>query len=128
VVEVDEEDIYIPYVCALATVSVEGSLEYLETYNTAVNSEIFCDYIRHLHVVMKHKPFALFMDNLKVHSSPSVKAVMCELNITAIMNVYYSPEYNPIEGCFSIVKNHYKRERLNAMRNKKPFVVQRVIH
>ena len=52
---------------------------------------------------------------------------MDELRITAILNVSYSPQYNPIEQCFGIVKNHYKRERLNFLRNDKPILYQQLI-
>ena len=39
------------------------------------------------------------------------------LNIMPIYNVGYSPEFNPIEACFSQVKRVYNRERLNALAN-----------
>ena len=61
------------------------------------------------------------MDNASFHKNRVVSAATTELKITVIWNVPYSPEYNPIEGCFSIVKNHFKGERLNAMRNERFF-------
>jgi transposase len=69
---------------------------------------------------MKEAPFVIFMDNLYVHKSSETRAAMAELNIKCIFNVPYSPQFNPIERGFSVVKNHYKRARLNAMRNGKP--------
>jgi transposase len=48
---------------------------------------------------------------------------MEEINITRILSVPASPEYNPIEGCFSIVKNYFKRQRLNCLVNNKAFEV-----
>ena len=59
------------------------------------------------------------MDNASFHRSNVVLQRLSELQITRIMNVPYSPEYNPIEGCFSIVKSFFKRQRLNAMLNNK---------
>lgn len=76
---------------------------------------------------MGGKPFVLFMDRLAVHLCVSVKEKMKELHITGILNVSYMPKYNPIEGCFSIVKNHFKRERLNCLRNDKPMIYQKMI-
>ena len=67
------------------------------------------------------------MDRLAVHLCATVKEKMMTLQITAILNVSYMPQYNPIEGCFSVVKNHYKRERLNCMRNDKPMIYQKMI-
>ena len=34
-----------------------------------------------------------------------------------IFNVSYSPEFNPIESCFSQVKRYYCAERLNVLAN-----------
>ena len=34
-----------------------------------------------------------------------------------IFNVSYSPEFNPIESCFSQVKRHFCAERLNILAN-----------
>ena len=44
-----------------------------------------------------------------------------------IENVSYSPEFNPIEACFSQVKRQYCRERLNCLVNNKDFDSNRQI-
>jgi len=44
-----------------------------------------------------------------------------------IENVSYSPEFNPIEACFSQVKRLYCRERLNCLVNNKDFDVDKQI-
>ena len=44
-----------------------------------------------------------------------------------IYNVPYAPQYNPIEGCFSVVKNHFKRARLNALARSLPFGSPRAV-
>ena len=38
-----------------------------------------------------------------------------------IINVGYSPQFNPIEGVFSGVKRFYVRERLGALANNRHF-------
>lgn len=93
-----------------------------------MNTQFFVEYLRHLSLLMKGDPFVIFMDNLSVHKSGETRAAMAELNINYIFNVPYSPQFNPIERSFSVVKNHYKRARLNAMRNGNTFIVQRAIH
>ena len=123
-----QDNVYIGYTCALASISEEGGLEYVCTYNSAVTTQIFIEYLRNLSLLMKGAPFVIFMDNLSVHKSSETRAAMAELNIRCIFNVPYSPQFNPIERDFSIFKNHYKRARLNAMRNGKTFIVQRAIH
>jgi len=125
---VSQDNVYIGYVCALASISEERGLEHVQTYNCAVNTQIFIEYLRHLSILMKGVPFVIFMDNLAVHKSGETRAAMTELKIKYIFNVPYSPQYNPIERGFSVVKNHYKRARLNAMRNGATFIVQRAIH
>ena len=53
-----------------------------------------------------------------MHSDKNhVKHLYGELQITQILNIGYSPEFNPIESCFSQVKRVYNRERLRALAN-----------
>ena len=76
---------------------------------------------------MNSDPFTLFMDGAGPHRSKILAQDLEEINVKRIINVGYSPQFNPIEGCFSIVKNHFKRKRLNAMLNKRQLVLQRLI-
>ena len=46
----------------------------------------------------------IYMDNLSVHRSREVKERMDEMSIPYIFGPPYSPDYNPIESVFSIVK------------------------
>ena len=39
------------------------------------------------------------------------------MDVRVIMNVSYHPQFNPIEGCFSVVKKHFRRKRLNELVN-----------
>jgi transposase len=51
----------------------------------------------------------------------SVRALYETYNIYPIFNIPASPEMNPIETCFAQVKRIYKKKRLNALVNKRPF-------
>ena len=55
------------------------------------------------------------MDNLKVHRTPDVQKVMAELDFSYCMAPIYSPDYNPIEYYFSMLKRLVKRERLQDL-------------
>ena len=55
------------------------------------------------------------MDNLGFHKSDEVMDLYDELDIMPILNVGYSPDFNPIESVFSIVKNNYKRARMHSV-------------
>ena len=73
------------------------------------NSEIFFEHVKVVRRKMGNKPFFLYLDLAGFHRSRWLKEQMEEINITRILSVPASPEYNPIEGCFSIVKNYFKR-------------------
>jgi transposase len=51
----------------------------------------------------------LYLDNLRVHHSKRVKDFCEDNNLQLVFNIAYSPELNPIENFFSLVKNRYKR-------------------
>ena len=68
------------------------------------------------------------MDNLYVHKTKEVKGIYDELKITPLYNIPYCPETNPIEACFSIVKQYYNSKRLNALVNDIDFDRDAIIH
>ena len=82
----------------------------------AFKDETFIPYLKELKR-LNQQPFALLMDQLSVHKGKEVVPWYQKLNIKPIYNVGYSPEFNPIEACFSQVKRVYNRERLNALAN-----------
>ena len=55
------------------------------------------------------------MDNLSSHTSERSKQAMRDKGIRYIYNVPYSPDYNPIEFVFSIVKRNFKALRAKKM-------------
>jgi transposase len=55
------------------------------------------------------------MDNATFHRSKKVTAYLKEAGIYAIYNIPYSPQYNPIERVWGIVKHHYKRRKLQIV-------------
>ena len=67
------------------------------------------------------------MDQLPVHKAIAVKPYYKKLNITAIFNVGYSPEFNPIEAVFSRVKYIFCNKRLNDIVNRRGFNFDRTI-
>ena len=58
------------------------------------------------------------MDNLSVHRSNVAKAEMERLGFQCIYNTSYSPQNNPIEYVFALVKHHFKRVKCNAIVNR----------
>ena len=52
---------------------------------------------------------------------------MEKLGMKCIFNASYSPDFNPIEGVFSVTKNYVKRERLKAIILKKRINLEQLI-
>ena len=87
-------------------------------------------FIEHLKLLRdKHgdQPLAIYCDSLSVHKSKETKPWWEKLDIKRIFNVGYSPEFNPIEACFSQVKREFCKKRLNALVNQEEFEVVKVI-
>lgn len=101
----------------IASVSSECGVELIKIYRTAIDAEKFIPYLEQLRKKNGDTPLALFMDQLSVHKEKNVRPYYKSLDISPIFNVSYSPEYNPIEACFSQVKRHFCRERLNVLAN-----------
>ena len=93
----------------------------------AYNADEFGTYLRVLRQRYGNKPLALLMDNLTVHMAKTVKPLYEQLDIKCCWNVAYSPEYNPIESAFSIVKRHFCKTRLNDIVNRRGFNFERTI-
>jgi transposase len=64
------------------------------------------------------------MDRLSVHRMITVRESLYKHKINPIFNCAGFPDGNPIECCFSQVKLRYKRERLNALVNKREFDIE----
>ena len=68
------------------------------------------------------------MDNMSVHKTIRVREKLEELKIEALYNVPYMPDFNPCECCFSKIKNHYKRTKLNVLVNEHNWNVTSLIN
>ena len=91
----------------------------MQYFDKSVNTDKFCQYLTRLREKNKGRRIALFMDNLRVHTSMISRNKMKELDFEVIFNVPYFPDANAIEGCFAIAKGSVKRERLNCILTKK---------
>ena len=50
-----------------------------------------------------------------MHHSKRVLGRLEELGIRVIFNLAYSPQFNAVEGCFSKIKQSFKKQRLQKM-------------
>ena len=67
----------------------------------------------------KADSISIFMDQLAMHRSLVVQQKIKDLGMRCIFNAPYSPDYNPIEGVFSVAKRKIKQERLKDIMSKR---------
>ena len=89
--------------------SKENGLEHYEVSKKRFNENMFGEFLDNLYIDKKHRKIALFMDNASSHKTTMIKMKLNELEIEPIYSVPYQPDLNPVESCFSKIKNHYKR-------------------
>ena len=111
----DQEDVYVGYRAALASMTAEKGICVVHVYEEPVKVPEFCAHLMKLCSKARGRPLALFMDNLWVHKDAKVRELMAKLDVRPIYNVAYSPEFNPIEAVFSKVKRQFSCQRLHNL-------------
>ena len=93
-----------------------GMIHY-KCYRRSVDQIKFIDWLKGFKRKVGRKGCYLYMDNLAVHKTAAVRREMELMNIEPVFAPVYSPEYNPIEYCFSQLKRIVKKYRLQDMIN-----------
>ena len=75
----------------------------------------FKEWLRNLREQNGDDKILLFMDQLNVHRSDDSKEIYRELGFRWCFNVAYSPQYNPIELTFSMLKRNFKALRAQKL-------------
>ena len=114
-IEIDQALMNNEALAVVAGVSAEAGLESYMIRKGAIDSESFIDFLRTVQERNPATPVAIFMDNASFHRSKVVTAYLKESGIQAIFNLPYSPQYNPIERVWALVKNRYKRRKLEKV-------------
>ena len=97
-----------PTLALLAGISKENGVEHYQVFEQSVNVDKFIEYLDGLRAANPDEKIAIFMDNLSAHTSDRSKQAMRERGFRYIYNVPYSPDYNPIEFFFSMVKRNFR--------------------
>ena len=97
----------------------DRGIYYYELFDRSVNREKFIGFLSRLRGKFGKGRLALYQDNLRVHTSKEAMEACKDLDIEVQFGPVYSPEKNPIEMTFSILKNAVKRMRLGDMLNKR---------
>ena len=115
--QVDYRGFNLKTTAVIAAISHRQGLVAWKDYNKAVKIPDFVDFIQLLNQKVNAKSWSMFMDNLSVHRSKAVRNELERINVTPIYNVVYSPEYNPIEMSFAIVKQRFRALKTNDIIN-----------
>ena len=70
------------------------------------------EFIKRLAAINKNEKVVVVMDNLSVHKTKNVKALMNELGLEYCFTPPYHPNLNGIEYVFSQVKLKFKQLKL----------------
>lgn len=102
-----------PNVSVCMAVSKEDGIIYYSRQNNAFDGETFAQFMNELIEKCKelnHENICFVMDNVRIHKSEESIREQCDKNnIELLFLPVYSPELNPIEKVFSILKAHIKK-------------------
>jgi hypothetical protein len=116
-ITVNKDKVRTGYFAVCAVIEFGAGIQGLHIQPRALNAFDFCQFLYWLPFTNLNEPLCIFMDNLSVHKTPGTYAAMRFLNIKPLYNLAYSPEYNPIELVFSMVKHNFKQARLRTLAN-----------
>jgi transposase/predicted transcriptional regulator len=94
-------------VSALVCVSNQGLVS-KSLVQGSFNTELFLQFVNNLNLVPNT---VLLLDNVSFHHSKVVKEFARLNDLILLYTPPYSPWYNPIEFCFSIIKRHYYKHQ-----------------
>lgn len=89
----------------------KSGMQALYPYDGAINAERFLDFIEHkLRPHLKNGDVVI-MDNCRTHHAKIVSEKMKLLSIDTLFLPPYSPELNPIEESWAVIKDRLKRKK-----------------
>lgn len=94
-------------------IQLSGMCE-LYPYDGSIDGERFQDFLNRL--IPKLNPNnVVIMDNLRVHHMPEVKSKLSEVGIRVLYLPPYSPERNPIEETWSLIKRAFRTAEADTL-------------
>ena len=99
----------------LGVVCMDKGMSYYELFPRSVNKERFWEFLKHLKSKHGHGKLILYLDNLSCHKNVETRKLYHKLDIVPVFAPVYSPELNPIEYVFAMLKKHVKQMRLSDM-------------
>jgi transposase len=78
-------------------------------YTENVNSDIFFEFIKNTIKKLQEKEYTFMFDNVSFHKNKDMLNYIIENGHNYINTPPYSPNNNPIENVFSVIKNKFKK-------------------
>ncbi len=92
----------------ICAISIDKIIHY-EIHETSINSDIFYNFIYNLIKNNNLKNYYFMIDNVRFHHCKKTLKLITDTNNNYIFTPPYSPNNNPIEVVFSIIKNKFKK-------------------
>jgi len=110
-------------ICALSNTKV---IHY-EIIKGTTNAETFKNFIINLMNKITNGMY-LLLDNARIHHSRIVKDYTEQTENKLLYSVPYSPDYNPIENIFSIIKNEIRKKNFTTSKAKLDILIKNSIN
>lgn len=79
------------------------------TYSGTMNGELFLYWLKNMLVPSLEKGTVVIMDNASIHKVAEVKELIENAGCSLLYLPPYSPDFNPIENYWAIMKSHIKK-------------------
>ena len=84
-------------------------------FDGAMNKVRFLEYVQRHLVPRLNRGDVLVLDNLQSHKNPDARQCLREAGISVLYLPPYSPDFNPIEMCFSKIKSLLRKEKIRRV-------------
>lgn len=99
-----------PHYTVVATLGLDG-IEAPWIFEGSMDEQAFFTYVAHVLVPTLRPGDIVILDNLSAHKSPRVEAVVRSAGAYLVFLPPYSPDYNPIEQCWSSIKRSLRKAK-----------------
>ena len=111
----------------LMAITEEEILKF-ELHENSINSDIFYEFIKNIIDNLNENGYYFLFDNAPIHKSKKIKSLITESGNFIIDLPSYSPNNNPIENVFSLIKHNYKKnifeESLNISHSRRKDIIR----
>lgn len=104
----------------LLALTTKGIIHHIETSNT-INGDVFYNFIKEvIEKIDKNIKYTFIFDNVSFHRLKIIKDLINYNGHELLFCPPYSPNHNPIENLFSLIKNEFKKNvKTNKEKNEK---------